>query len=163
MKHGRGCPVIHVVSVRMRITKFVSCLFAVGIFASGCSAQTADPGNRTLRQMAADPILAALPPGSVHSKPITLSPAYNRRHGLFDGGCKCGPEVEMDVTTTQTDRELYDFYAKTAATTGWNVAPGYRPNFASQWNKTYPTGQTAILTMLLHVPTRDSYTLLVAY
>ena len=78
---------------------------------------------------------------------------------LFRGGCECGAYVEMDVTTTQTFRELYDFYAKRAAATGWNVSPGNLPNFVTSWNKKYPNGHHAALSISLQVPTKNSYIL----
>ncbi len=93
-----------------------------------------DPGNRRLHKLAADPILARLPPGAVRTG-WQEHPYERRTDGpFFGGGGWDGGSVTMTFTSTRSVREVYQFYAEQANETGWS--PGQQvPMGTGTWSK----------------------------
>jgi hypothetical protein len=76
-----------------------------------------DPGNRTLRLLAADPMAVRLPPGAVRVS-REQNPARFQDNGVFEGSGWVGPYVAVTFRSSRSVTDVYRFYAVVAASDG---------------------------------------------
>jgi hypothetical protein len=77
-----------------------------------------DPGNRTLRLLAADPMAVRLPPGAVRVS-REEAPERFQDEGWFGGTTWVGPHVDVTFRSSRSVADVYRFYAVVAASDGW--------------------------------------------
>jgi hypothetical protein len=106
-----------------------------------------DPGGRRLRELSSDRVFAAFPDGAtmVH---VTRSPARHREPG-FTGGGWDGPSVVVTFTSSAPPADVYRFYARHAAASGWHPTAKGALGLTDRWAKTYPGGAPATLSLAL--------------
>lgn len=109
-----------------------------------------DPDNHLLHQLADDPIFRGQPPG-VQSSRLVLHPTTYESPGFGQPGGWQAPYVTLTFESSATKQSIYRHYAEQASAHGWRPANEAPQPYA--WEKPYPGGVSASLTLLRLGPT----------
>jgi len=93
---------------------------SVLLLAAGCafnSASGGDPGQRRLRKLAAEPVMAVSPPGLALPAATVGTPAHKQPAGFGSGGWD-GPVVTASFTTSAQPADVLRFYDEKATASG---------------------------------------------
>jgi len=124
---------------------------------SGCGKSAppgGDPGNKRLNELSHDPIFAVLPPGATNVH-VTRTPANYTQPPFQTGGWN-GPSVEVTFRSSAPIANVYHFYARRAAATGWHALKRNVNGVIVSWNKTYPDRAQAWLSLWSDSPSTYS-------
>ena len=126
----------------------VSALVAIVAAAATACGKPAggDPGGRRLRELAADRVFAATPPGATGVAVRRIAARY--RQPAFQGAGWDGPAVFVSFADSAPLAAVYGFYARRAVAAGWRPTGRNGLGFNHTWAKTYPDGAEATLTLL---------------
>jgi len=130
----------------------VACRLAVAllvVLAAGCGSgpKGGDPGNRRLRELAADPVFAARSPGAVDAA-VARTPARYRTPAFQTAGWD-GPSVVVTFRSGAPPRDVYRYYAERAAAAGWLPGSAGALGLTDLWRKTFGGGAHATLLLSL--------------
>jgi hypothetical protein len=123
--------------------------------ATGCGTPAGgDPGGKRLRELAADRVFAATPPSATGVAVRRVAAKY--RKPSFEAGGWEGPTVFVTFADGAPVAAVYGFYARRAVRAGWRPLKRNNLGFTDAWNKTFPDGARATLTLF---PVRLRYQL----
>jgi hypothetical protein len=120
--------------------------------ASGSRPGAGDPGGRRLHQLSTDPVFTALPRGAAAKGPPVKTPARYRAPGFQPGGWD-GPSVALTFTSPRPPASVFAFVQGRAQAAGWRPANRNALGYPQTWDKTYPDGVPATLSLIQTVPT----------
>lgn len=104
-----------------------------------------DPGDRRLRQLAADGVFDALPPDARSAK-TTLNPAKYRETPFEGPGAVWdGPSVILTFQSTAAPQTIYEYYDEQARAHDWVPHSTGALHITDSWAKTYSNGAEAYL------------------
>jgi hypothetical protein len=113
-----------------------------------------DPGDRRLHRLESEPMVRTLPPGAALVG-ARSSPAHYRDDGPFGGAGWDGPSYVKTFTDSQLTDEVFAFFAKVAARSGWHVDqynsrnwPIHARGLPYQWSRSYADGRRAVVSLL---------------
>jgi hypothetical protein len=121
-------------------------LAALAVLAlTGCGGTPAggDPGDRRLKELAAEPVFSVQPQGATVIS-TTQTKATYQKPGFTGGGWR-GPSVVVKFTSSTPPVDVYRFYGTHAAASGWTPTSAGSLGVTDAWTKTYPDGAAATL------------------
>jgi hypothetical protein len=125
-------------------------LLALGVLLlAGCGGPPAggDPGGSRLKELAGEPVFAALPTGATLVSTTRTKAAY-QKPGFTGGGWR-GPSVVVTFTSSAPPVDVYQSVGAHAAATGWKPTSTGSLGVTDAWSKTYPDGAKATLLLSL--------------
>jgi hypothetical protein len=114
----------------------------------------ADPGNRRLHQLAAEPVLQQLPPGSTKLGEQQV-PAHWVTPAFGAGGSQ-GALVEVTFTSTASIVDVYTDIRRRAEASGWVAVTSDSTGLTNAWSKPYSDAVIASLRLSRVDPRRTA-------